>query len=818
MGTEAQKVGSDVEPLPGLLCERLPVMSREPRVIPGCNESLFPGATRYQSFLDAVYRNEKDDILALENCHYQSVADPSVPSKPWIRNGLKNATSGSGMLPEHLARVTSPTPQLASRECRSSQIRPTHQQPDEWPILPSVEDPIVTTPLLRAHIDPGADGALRPMVDRASLVDDKRSPSKNFVPSVHLLTNDLDHTAELADFSTSQLYPYAREHNLEEALQPSWPSRQTSPTGTSSALDNHDACPELTPSSTISDEPCDELEEQYSPIDAYCIDTSAPDAASPRMPNTSSFLAAQKLSSALRNSGQSSAQNYQSEIEPVERHVRSPSQDCVATAASHAADTTDMYTALLLREHVESSIHSSENENTGAPAMTSLSRLSDLPLIAAQLGMRLEQLSATLARLQESSVLLLDDLDGENFEGSWDISVSSSRNTTSDVEVVSNEPQDCQDLEAESSGSGSQAMKVSDNGSTQASRLTTLNPKRLHDAGDTDEVEDDGTQKKRPERSRDQWHTGDNSLEDRGVVQIPCFVDGCLGRNDSIAELIRKIATHHGIFLCSRCYTNLDDDSQLQDHKNTGIGCFPFCVSNECSTSARPESVGAASERKHRKAPTCPPPTKVSVVDRWQFLYHSKYPDRPLLSPVLQPGRPHSHCDRQGRQQRRRRAPSTVSDLERQLNAIRVEFASLNEKQKLETQIQELKAQQVISRIANMETIIAGLIESHPIWNPVPNHLMAMIRRDAPGALDTMTPADLPIQSAMQAPALATPNLVGRGQLPVPSNLYGIEPWDQQIFNKGLEPVTLDPMDDTDDRVLVTPQEYSFFDAPQQMP
>jgi hypothetical protein len=98
----------------------------------------------------------------------------------------------------------------------------------------------------------------------------------------------------------------------------------------------------------------------------------------------------------------------------------------------------------------------------------------------------------------------------------------------------------------------------------------------------------------------------------------------------------RNANKHHAFFACVRCYLSFESETEYSRHCTMGDECEPHCISSECEqppTPSFPSFAGMPSKRRHRRRMHCPPYKMVSIKDRWQFLYHLKYPERLLPEP-----------------------------------------------------------------------------------------------------------------------------------------------------------------------------------------
>ena len=168
--------------------------------------------------------------------------------------------------------------------------------------------------------------------------------------------------------------------------------------------------------------------------------------------------------------------------------------------------------------------------------------------------------------------------------------------------------------------------------------------------------------------------------------------------------------------------------------------------------------------RRHRRQIGCPAEKNVCIQDRWQFLYHLQYPDRPLPDPsmssksqsfwsingfnltlpVLETGVSHPHEREQPRRNRRKRE----DDL--QIRSVRQRLMEVKSNQdtirsELAEEIDLLKGtlQQRDERIDRLEILVGALLEANPPDKKIPNHLRKMIEKDAPSALEHGHEGDL---------------------------------------------------------------------------
>ena len=164
----------------------------------------------------------------------------------------------------------------------------------------------------------------------------------------------------------------------------------------------------------------------------------------------------------------------------------------------------------------------------------------------------------------------------------------------------------------------------------------------------------------------------------------------------------------------------------------------------------------------------CSTDKTVSVVDRWQYLYHLRYPERKVPDPGwsvqrsagvsanssyldLQRGPSNPHGEGKPRPQRRQgRQSSDLSLFREQLAEARSELNAFREQQNnesklremalkqqnCETKLVEMTAKQQEDRILRLENIIAACVALLADRNAMPDYLQRMIKQDAPSLLE----------------------------------------------------------------------------------
>lgn len=210
--------------------------------------------------------------------------------------------------------------------------------------------------------------------------------------------------------------------------------------------------------------------------------------------------------------------------------------------------------------------------------------------------------------------------------------------------------------------------------------------------------------------------------------------------------------------MCTDCCKDFQSDEALQQHKTYRDGCVPSCISSQCYTSSTLESVQCPLSRRHIRARTCPPVSRVSVQDRWQFLYRLKYPDRDIKSPSMTSvglhavrtdlfaditfGNSHPHGTGRLRGPRRNtRHPPDTELLEQRLAQARAEHRASIQKQELENQIHHLREEQQEQRFNRMVDIITECVsELQKSGSALSPLLLRMINNDAPQALQVIEP------------------------------------------------------------------------------
>ena len=102
----------------------------------------------------------------------------------------------------------------------------------------------------------------------------------------------------------------------------------------------------------------------------------------------------------------------------------------------------------------------------------------------------------------------------------------------------------------------------------------------------------------------------------------------------------RYARSHHCFFVCARCYNSFENEGSFTHHCSSGVECDPHCVSSQCTpcvTVASGTLLSDTAARRHRKTVHCPADKRVSNRDRWQYLYHLRYPDRTIVEPSTSP-------------------------------------------------------------------------------------------------------------------------------------------------------------------------------------